>query len=215
MMINISDPTLTKMLLEHVVEQAEAGGLDELLASGLRPELVDDLRQRPLRDFFYAARHGGLAMSVQIDIKTLEACLWRRDQARHTEMIKEYYIRNGASIELLRTYFTLSKQELQRYRCDLDLNRAGPNGRPRMPPATIRDKIHQRWHEIVQATPQGHERHRLWLLHHDYATYSISALHRVITEFNDTDGSAAVSRQISPPAMQPPEHAITTQPARS
>lgn len=105
MMINISDPTLTKMLLEHVVEQAEAGGLDQLLASGLRPELVDDLRQRPLRDFFYAARNGGLAMSVQFDIKNLEACLWRRDIAKHTETLKEYFVRHGASIEMLRSLF--------------------------------------------------------------------------------------------------------------
>jgi hypothetical protein len=186
MMMNIMDPMLTKLLLEHLVEQAEAGGLDDLLAGGLRPEFVDDLRQRPLRDFFYAARHGGLAMAVRIDIKNIEACLWRRDQAKHTETLKEYYIRNGASIELLRTLFTLSKQELQRYRADLDLNKTGPNGRPRMPPATIRDKIHQRWHEIVQANPTGHERYCLWLLHHDYSTYSISALHRVITEFGDT-----------------------------
>lgn len=186
MMINISDPTLTKMLLEHVVEQAEAGGLDQLLASGFRPELVDDLRQRPLRDFFYAARNGGLAMSVQIDIKNLEACLWRRDIAKHTETLKEYFIRHGASIELLRSLFTLSKQELQRLRTELDLSKAGPNGRPRMPPASIRDKIHQKWHDIGQSAPNSHERDRLSALHKEFSAFSIAALHRVITEFDDS-----------------------------
>jgi len=185
MMLNITDPTITKLLLEHVVEQAEAGGLDQLLASGFRPELVDDLRKRPLRDFFYAARQGGLAMSVDIDARSLEACLWRRDVAKHTETIKEYFIRNGASIELLRELFTLSKQELQRLRTDFDLTKSGANGRPRMPPTSIRDKIHQEWHAIVHAHRNGHKRDHLWLLHQKYSAFSLSALHRVISEFGE------------------------------
>jgi hypothetical protein len=215
MNININDPTLTKLLLEHMVEQAEAGGLDDLLASGLRPELVDDLRQRPLRDFYYAAQHGGLAMSVQIDVRALETCLWRRDQAKHTEMLKEYFIRNGASIDLLRTLFTLSKQELQRYRSDLDLSKSGSNGRPRMPPASIRDKIHQRWHDIVQAQPQSHDRYRLWLLHQDYSAYSISALHRVITEFDDNTSAMSPRMTPSSPLPVPPDHLVAIHLVRS
>ena len=205
MMINISDPTLTKMLLEHVVEQAEAGGLDQLLASGLRPELVDDLRQRPLRDFFYAARNGGLAMSVQFDIKNLEACLWRRDIAKHTETLKEYFVRHGASIEMLRSLFTLSKQELQRLRTELDLSKVGPNGRPRMPPASIRDKIHQRWHAIGQSQPNSHQRDRLCSLHQEFSSFSIAALHRVITEFDETGPTAPAHLPAQPPPAAPAE----------
>ena len=198
MMLNISDSTLTKLILEHLVEQAEGGGLDQLLANGIRPELVDDLRQRPLRDFFYASRHGGLAMSVQIDIKGLEACLWRRDIAKQAEILKEYYIRNGASLELLRTFFTLSKQELHRLRTELAVMRGGPNGRPRMPPAAIRDKIHVTWHKFVTTHPGTPDRERLMYLHQEYQAFSITALHRVITEF---DGEAMSAVAAPTPAV--------------
>lgn len=213
MMLNISDSTLTKLILEHLVEQAEGGGLDQLLANGFRPELVDDLRQRPLRDFFYASRHGGLAMSVQIDTKNLEACLWRRDAAKHEEILKEYFIRNGASIELMRTLFTLSKQEQQRLRTELDLSKQGPNGRPRMPPATIRDKMHQVWHSIVQSNPQSNMRYCLSLLHQEFSAFSLTALHRVITEFDGP--GATTSTQVQATAAVSSGLPTSPQPVRS
>lgn len=204
MMININDPMLTKLLLEHVVELAEGGGLDQILASGVQPELVDDLRQRPVRDFFYAARNGGLTMSVQIDTQNLQACLWRRDIAKHTETLKEYFIRHGASIELLRSLFTLSKQELQRLRTELDLSKDGPNGRPRMPPSAVRDVIHQKWHAISQAHPDAHERDRLWSLHQEFSAFSIAALHRVITEFDDRRSFARAPTRVQAPQQFAP-----------
>jgi hypothetical protein len=213
MMLNINDPTLTKLLLEHLVEQAEDGNLDNLLAKGLRPELVDDLRQRPLRDFYHATRHGGLNIAIQIDIPKLEACLWRHDVARQTETLKEYFIRNSASLDLLRTHFTLSKQELQRLRTELALTKAGPNGRPRMPPAAVRDKIHVRWHDICLANPDTHDRERLALLHMDFTAFSLTALHRVITEFDGP--AAATSTPTQAPVAVPPRVPTQPQPARS
>ena len=43
-MFTISNTTIKRMILEHVVEQVDSGGLDAILASGFSPELVDDLR---------------------------------------------------------------------------------------------------------------------------------------------------------------------------
>lgn len=185
MMINITDSTLKQLLLQHLLEQAEAGGLDELLANGVQPALIDDLRQRPSRDFFHASRFDGLAMTASIDTKALQTCLWRRDMARHEETLKEYFIRHDASSELMRTLFTLPKQELQRLRTELDMSKKGPTGRPRMPTSAIRDLIHQDWHAINQEHPNEPERHRLWMLHQKYQAFSITTLYGVTSEFHD------------------------------
>jgi hypothetical protein len=184
-MFNIINTTIKRMVLEHLVEQVDSGGLDSLLASGFSPELIDDLRKRPTRDFFHAAQFEGLAIKVSIDTQKLKTCLWMRDRARRDEMLKEYFVRHGASIILLRTLFTLSKQELQRLRAELDLSEKATNGRPRLPPTSIRDQIHSEWHEISHTFKDEPERERLWRLHQKFPTYSIASLHRCTDEFKE------------------------------
>lgn len=184
-MFNIINPTIKRILLEHLVEQVDTGGLDSLLASGFSPELIDDLRKRPTRDFFHAAQAEGLSIKVTIDTQKLMSCLWMRDRARRDEMLKEYFVRHGASIILLRTLFTLSKQELQRLRVELDLTEKATNGRPRLPPTSIRDHIHNEWHAICHTFKDEPERERLWRLHQKFPAYSIASLHRCTDEFKE------------------------------
>jgi Protein of unknown function (DUF2857) len=184
-MFNIINTTIKRMVLEHLVEQVDSGGLDSLLANGFSPELIDDLRKRPTRDFFHAAQVEGLAIKVSIDTQKLMSCLWMRDRARRDEMLKEYFVRHGASIILLRTLFTLSKQELQRLRVELDLTEKATNGRPRLPPTAIRDHIHCEWHAICHSFKDEPERERLWRLHQKFPTYSMASIHRCTDEFKE------------------------------
>lgn len=194
-MFNIINTTIKRMVLEHLVEQVDSGGLDSLLASGFSPELIDDLRKRPTRDFFHAAQFEGLAIKVSIDTQKLKTCLWMRDRARRDEMLKEYFVRHGASIILLRTLFTLSKQELQRLRIELDLTEKATNGRPRLPPTAIRDQIHSEWHAICLTFKDEPERERLWRLHQKFPTYSIASIHRCTDEFKELGIGARESIQ--------------------
>ena len=194
-MFNIINTTIKRMVLEHLVEQVDSGGLDTLLASGFSPELIDDLRKRPTRDFFHAAQFEGLAIKVSIDTQKLKTCLWMRDRARRDEMLKEYFVRHGASIILLRTLFTLSKQELQRLRIELDLTEKATNGRPRLPPTAIRDQIHSEWHAICLTFKDEPERERLWRLHQKFPTYSIASIHRCTDEFKELGIGARESIQ--------------------
>ena len=184
-MFNIMNSTIKRMVLEHLVEQVDSGGVDSLLASGLSPELIDDLRVRPTRDFFHAAQVEGFAIKVTFDPKQLMSCLYMRDRARRDEMLKEYFVRHGASIMLLRNLFTLSKQELQRLRIELDLTEKATNGRPRLPPTSIRDHIHNEWHAICHTFKDEPERERLWRLHQKFPAYSIASIHRCTDEFKE------------------------------
>lgn len=184
-MFSISNPTVKRMVLDHLIEQMESGGIDRLLEGGFSPALIDDLRGRPTRDFFHASQFDGLAIQVTIDERKLMSCLSMRDRARRDEMLKEYFVRNGASISLLRTLFTLSKQELQRLRMELDLTEKTTNGRPRLPPTAIRDLIHSEWHEICHAFTAEPERERLWRLHLKFPLYSLASIHRCTDEFKE------------------------------
>jgi hypothetical protein len=118
-----------------------------------------------------------------------------RDRVRRDEMLKEYFVRHGASIMLLRTLFTLSKQELQRLRAELDLADKSTNGRPRMPPMALRDHIHSDWHEICHTYKQEPERERLWRLHQKFPAFSIASLHRCTDEFKEV---GTVAREPTP-----------------
>jgi hypothetical protein len=194
-MIKINNTTIKRMVLEHLVEQIDTGGMDGLLRSGFSPELIDDLRQRSSRDFFHAAQFEGLSIKVTIDTDKLTACLRMRDRVRRDEMLKEYFVRHGASIMLLRTLFSLSKQELQRLRAELDLAEKSTNGRPRMPPTALRDHIHSDWYEICHTYKQEPERERLWRLHQKFPAFSIASLHRCTDEFKEVD---IVAREPTP-----------------
>lgn len=188
-MLTISNTTIKRMILEHVVEQVDAGGLDTILASGFSPELIDDLRKRPARDFFHAAQAEGLTIKVEIDTQNLRSSLWTRDRAQRDEMLKEYFIRHGASIMLMRSLFTLSKHELQRLREELDMAEKTASGRPRLPPTAIRDRIHSAWFDICNAFRDEPERERLWRLHQAFSVYSIASIHRCTDEFKNTEPS--------------------------
>lgn len=190
-MFNINNPTIKRILLEHVVEQVESGNLDSLLASGFDPELIDDLRKRPMKDFNHAAQLGSLAFHVNFDTQALKRCLWMYDRARRDEMLKEYFVRHGASITLLRSLFTLSKQELQRLRVELDLADKAMSGRPRLPPTSVRDHVHNEWHAICLTFKTEPERERLWRLHQKFPAYSITSLHRCTDEFKEFGESAS------------------------
>lgn len=203
-MLTISNTTIKRMVLEHLVEQVDLGGLDGLLANGFSPELIDDLRKRPTRDFFHAAQFEDLSISVTIDTQKLIACLWLRDRACRDQMLKEYFVRNGASILLMRTLFTMSKQELQRLRTDLDLAEKASNGRPRLPTMAIRDYIHNEWHEICHTFKDEPERERLWRLHQKFPKFSIASIHRCTDEFKEHESQPCeptpTSTSISPAA---------------
>ena len=196
-MFKISNATVKRIVLEHLVEQVDSGGLDGLLASGFSPELIDDLRKRPARDFMHAAQSENFAIKVSFDTERLMACLWMRDRARRDEMLKEYFVRHGAPIILLRTLFTLSKQELQRLRGELDLVEKSANGRPRLPPTAVRDAIHNEWYAICRTFKEEPERERLWRLHQKFQSYSIASIHRCTDEFKEAGGGAATRNAIS------------------
>lgn len=198
-MLAINDPTLKRFVLEHLVQQVDLGGLDKLLAAGFSPELLDDLRKRPLRDFVHAVQSEDVVINVSIDTQRLSACLWMCDRKRRDDMLTEYFVRNGASIVMLRTMFTMPKQELQRLRVELDMAEKATNGRPRLPPTSVRDYIHNAWHEICRQFADEPERERLWRLHQKFPAYSLSSIHRCTDEFSEQEEAAPERSQARPP----------------
>lgn len=181
--IRINDPTLKRLLIEHIVEQIDGGNIDYLLRAGYSPEFLDDLRRRPTRDLIHLA-HSQLDILFSISEHCIDSGLRLLDMRRSHAEMREYFIIHGATRRMVCSYFKLSQEEYRSLREQL---RPGDSvgGRTALPPERVRDEIHKAWHDIQQH--MGHKpcRERIYALHKQFSDLRISALQQTIFEFSE------------------------------
>jgi hypothetical protein len=182
--IPVTDPALKLAILAHMIEKIDGGGLDELLAAGVSPAFIDDLRRRQARDVGHAARQAICRVEVIVDTAQVQQCFDRIDQTRRDEQIKEYFIRHGASSTLLRNLFKLSKSAVNELRQALGLEQETPVGRPRLPEEAVRDQIHVVWQQIRTAKPHASTREQFHQLHQRLNEHHPNVLWAAIEEFD-------------------------------
>jgi hypothetical protein len=95
-MIEIKDPVLKRLLLEHLVEQMDQGHLDPLLEAGVWPELLDTLRERPARDLINASQMD-LKLRFTLDCAGVVDAFSRLDAVKRDIELKEYFVIGGAA----------------------------------------------------------------------------------------------------------------------
>lgn len=181
--IDIKDPTIKRILIEHMVEQIDHGNIDQLLKSGFSAELLDNLRHRPSRDFINLARTA-LDIKFTLSEAVLDSGLRLLDMRRSHDMLQEYFIIHGASRRMVCSYFKLSQDE---YRGLREVLRPGESsgGRTPMPPEHVRDQIHAAWHEIQRDKASEPCRVRVYELHKRFSDLRISVLQQTIAEFSE------------------------------
>ena len=99
-MIEIKDPVLKRLLLEHLIEQMDQGGLDQLLESGVWPEVLDSLRQRTARDLLQVSIMD-IKLGFNVDSAGVMEAFTRLDAVRRDNELKEYFVIAGASPEVM------------------------------------------------------------------------------------------------------------------
>ena len=182
--IQIKDPTIKRMLIEHMVEQIDDGHIDQLLHAGYSAEFLDNLRHRPTRDLIHLAQTS-IDIRFSLSEHGVNSGLRLLDMRRGHAELREYFIVHGASRRMVCSYFKLSHDE---YRTLREVLRPGDGqgGRTAMPHHSVRDQIHQAWFEIKKSMQDAPIRHRIYALHQQFPSLRISALQQTISEFSES-----------------------------
>ena len=184
---SITDPTTKRLVMENFVDQIETH-LDHLLQQGVDPDLLDSMRNRPVRDFLRASQGSLLHFEVVVDGANLRHVFERIEDVRKDQALKEYFVRHGASPDLLNKLFKMPRAEVTALR-EMLLGHATAThiGRPAMPAPLVREAIHREWDAILKKERNLPTREGLYLLHQKFSDYSIAALWAVINEFGTVE----------------------------
>ena len=183
--IQITDPTLKQAIMTHMIDRIDRGGMDDLLAAGVDPDFIDELRRRSVRDLGEISRSDQLQLGVQIDPSVTRTCLARLDMRRRDQELMESFIRMGATADLLHKLFRMSKADFHSYRRMLTQGDSGFScGRTRQIPEAERDEIHRVWSKL---TADGTRSFRdcFTELFKQYPDVHVNALYLAVREYDE------------------------------
>lgn len=185
--VTVSNSTILNLLLTEIIGTIETeGGMDALLQQGCDANFIDLIRRRPARDLMDVA--GQLKnLRFEVSVSEIVQQLKRLDWMRRDTELCEYFVKHGASAQMVSTLFKKSAEEVRRLREALLPAGSISVGRTALPKdPMVREDIHQAWSEICKGRG-GEEslRDRLFRLHQRFADYSIATLYSTIHEFED------------------------------
>jgi len=180
--LTIKDPTLKRMILEHMIERLDQEGYVALIAEGADPELLEVLKHRAALDIVRAANTKALPdMAVDLEAPAVIGCFTRLDAIKRDVELQDYLVANGATNEMLLQWFRLDKHEATRLRA-LML----PEGKPRgMPPPNERPAVHVTWSQICRTYSDENTPSKVRRLHEAHRRWPIHALWSTLHEFGD------------------------------
>ena len=191
-MMPIEDAEVRWAIMKYLADRIDAGEVEPLIAAGLAPELVGALRHRSLRDLTRVAQDASVGFHLQIDGQRLTLAFLRLDAMLRDRELLEHFVRHGAPTPVLTRLFRVSHRELRALRRPLRRPQCERGGRPNLPGAATRERIHAAWAELAaagktDASERIRERERLYALHQRFPDYTIGALWSVLNEFGDLD----------------------------
>lgn len=175
--IGIDSQDLGFKVFCYLIELAESGEIDQLVAAGFSPETISALRQMTVSDLNSLASSVGM-MSLVINVPRFESAMAARSRRINESQDLAYLAKAGATALLLSEIFRISLAEAEAHLATLTTEKR--TGRPSMPDAATRDAIHQ-WWAVNQSLPTR----RRWIaLHKTWPQFSLASLYAVINEFN-------------------------------
>ena len=184
--IECKNPILQRAFLTFIVQETINRGRCEMVKLGIPPKLIDTLCSAPYEDVLKMASKADLGVRFSFDEEALYGHINRMECMNDTERMCRYFIENGASKELVRSYFRISVKQFRELRKDIFPTDPPEPRRPRMPPPAIRDQIHQAWHEIkADSRWQGDERTQFYQLHLRFPDVPMMSIDMTLHEFDD------------------------------
>ncbi|HEU0202283.1 MAG TPA: STY4526/YPO1902 family pathogenicity island replication protein [Burkholderiaceae bacterium] len=167
--------------LVKMLHQPDEARLEELVSSGITPQLMDRLYSLTACDLMRVANMPLCRIGVHIDWTSFARALDVHQAAKHASEILEYFIRHGASRRLLRRLFSLSDAEYRSRAMALGLDPCR-RGRVPMPAESERDAIGLAWHALTRQHAAD-PRRCYYELHRRFSACSIAALEQVLFQF--------------------------------
>jgi Protein of unknown function (DUF2857) len=185
-MFVIRDQQLRLLVLAHLIR--ELGQNPEEKAPpppGLSVAQIEGLRTLSSEELVQLSEMTDPRVAIEIDAGSLEHGLRQVGYLNKRSRQLEYFIRHGATSNMLTKLFRISS-------ADVTLKRrlfAGTSSllrRPAMPPHAVRERIQQRWYEVRKGKQEEPVRAEDYEeLHRDFSAHTFATLWAVVHEFDD------------------------------
>ena len=184
-MIVIRDQQLRLLVLAQLIRDLQAAAAEQApTPPGFTEEQAAQLQALSSSELVQLSAMAEPRVAIEIDAGSLEHGLRQVDYLNKRSKQLEYFIRHGATSNMLTKLFRISS-------ADVTLKRrlfAGTSPllrRPAMPPHAVRERITNRWFEIRKGKHDEPVRAEDYeLLHQDYPQHTFATLWAVVHEFD-------------------------------
>jgi len=176
-MLPLLDAQVRLVLLNHVAVRLSEGDPAEIRAAGIETGQLTRLRELSPIDLNRLAGMRDLIIAVRFDSGALKAGLRAVTLVNEAKALEAYFIRNGASWQMMSTLFKIRRKVTLKRRRDCGAWR--PSGRIPLPAPVMRERIFRAWRAINAPSL----RDRYLALHHIFPNCALAVLEAVVREF--------------------------------
>jgi hypothetical protein len=185
-MIVIRDQQLRLLVLAHLIKELQSKTAERApTPEGFTAAQIAELQSLSSAELVRLAEMPEPRVAIQIDAGSLEHGLRQVDYLTKRSRQLEYFIRHGATSNMLTKLFKISSADVTLKR-RLFSGTSSSLRRPAMPPHAVREQIQKRWFEIrkgKQGEPERAEDYEA--LHHDFSQQTFATLYAVVHEFDE------------------------------
>ena len=185
-MFVIRDQQLRLMVLAQLIRELQQGvETRSPPPAGFTDKQLEELRSLSTAELVKLSEMAEPRVAIEIDAGSLEHGLRQVDYLSKRSRQLEYFIRNGATSNMLTKLFRISSADVTLKR-RLFAGTSSALRRPAMPPHAVREQIQSRWFAIRK----GKEREPLRAedyeeLHRDFPRHTFATLWAVVHEFDE------------------------------
>jgi uncharacterized protein DUF2857 len=185
-MIVIRDQQLRLLVLAHLIKELQSQAAERGPApEGFTEQQIAELRSLTSAELVRLSEMQEPRVAIQIDAGSLEHGLRQVDYLTKRSRQLEYFIRHGATSNMLTKLFKISSADVTLKR-RLFSGTSSSLRRPAMPPHAVREQIQKRWYEIRKGKENEPVRAEDYEeLHHDFPLHTFATLWAVVHEFDE------------------------------
>lgn len=176
-MLPLLDAQVRFVLLNHVAVRLAEAEREEVNAAGIDADQLARLRQLSALDLNRLAGMRHLTIAVAVDGAGLKAGLRAVALVNEAKALETYFIRHGATWQMMSTLFKLRRKVTLRRRRDYGAWR--PSGRIALPDPGTREQIYRVWYGLDDPDPRA----RYYRLHQAFPQRSLAVLEAIVREF--------------------------------
>lgn len=180
---------MATLLVTKALEGADQGRLGELEEIGLSPQLVDQLRRRPIAAINIAARNFSRWLKVTVVEEQALATLQYADLEYQRGEVIDALIRAGASTPMMSALAGMSNVEMTKRRKALNVR--GTAGHPPSRDSIDDGAIRHQWDLLTITVPDQAER---YLSLHALTGVRVDQLYRIVTHADQAPAGSATEQ---------------------